>query len=56
MGTVMIFEGAPYFISPEKMKKYLKNIIELSDEELRRLGLIAMLVGLVLVYIATRTA
>lgn len=50
MGMVMIVEGAPYFIFPERVKPWLEKIIETPDATLRRIGLGLMAVGLVLVY------
>jgi uncharacterized protein YjeT (DUF2065 family) len=51
IGMVMILEGLPYFISPEKMKPWLLKILETPDHTLRRLAMVLMAVGLVLVYI-----
>jgi uncharacterized protein YjeT (DUF2065 family) len=51
MGMVMIVEGTPYFIFPERVKPWLGRIIETPDAALRRIGLGLMAVGLVLVYI-----
>jgi len=47
----MIVEGLPYFAFPEKMKTWIKQIIEIHDGALRRFGLILMLIGLGLIYI-----
>ena len=51
IGMVMIVEGLPYFAFPEKMKTWIKQIIEIHDGALRRFGLILMLIGLGLIYI-----
>jgi uncharacterized protein len=50
LGMVMILEGLPYFAFPEKMKPWLKRIMETPDRCLRRLGMVLMALGLVLVY------
>ena len=51
IGMVMIIEGLPYFAFPEKMKRWMLQIQEISDDTLRRFGLMLMLGGLVLAYI-----
>ena len=51
IGMVMIVEGVPYFIFPERIKHWLNKIIETPDATLRRIGLGLMAAGLVLVYI-----
>jgi hypothetical protein len=52
IGLVLIIEGFPYFLFPEKLKKYLSQIIAIPDIYLRGFGLMAMLFGLILLYIA----
>lgn len=51
LGMVMIVEGLPYFAFPEKMKRWMLQIQEISDDTLRRFGLMLMLGGLALAYI-----
>lgn len=51
IGMVMIFEGLPYFAFPDKMKQWIRQMVELPDALLRRLGFFLMLLGLGLVYI-----
>jgi len=53
IGTVMVVEGIPYFISPASMKVYFKKISEMSDENLRVLGFVSMTAGLVIVYLSS---
>ena len=55
IGTMMVIEGIPYFAFPEKMKSVLKQIQEMEPGALRVMGLLAMLVGLFLCYLAQRT-
>lgn len=50
IGMVMIIEGLPYFAFPEKMKSWMRQIQIMSDNTLRRMGLILMAVGLALAY------
>lgn len=54
LGMVMIIEGLPYFAVPEKMKTWVKKIIELPDSILRKFGFVLMLFGLLLVYLGRR--
>ena len=51
LGMVMIIEGLPYFAVPEKMKNWMLQIQAMSNDALRRLGLVLMAVGLLLTYI-----
>jgi uncharacterized protein YjeT (DUF2065 family) len=51
IGMVMIIEGLPYFVSPEKMKIWMQRIIKTPAPSLRRLGFGLMAAGLVLVYL-----
>ena len=50
IGMVMIVEGLPYFAFPEKMKVWVKKVLEIPDRSLRRFGLVLMMLGLWLVY------
>jgi len=54
IGMVMIVEGLPYFIFPEKMKSWMKKIIEMHEGALRWAGFTLMLAGLLLVYLGRR--
>jgi len=51
MGMVMIVEGLPYFAWPDKMKSWLKKMMDSPDGDLRKIGAAVMVVGLVLVYL-----
>jgi uncharacterized protein len=50
IGMVMIIEGLPYFAVPAKMKTWLQQIQAVSDDTLRRMGLVLMAIGLALTY------
>jgi uncharacterized protein YjeT (DUF2065 family) len=50
IGMVMVLEGLPYFAFPDKMKTWVKKVLEIPDRSLRRFGLVLMLLGLWLVY------
>ena len=54
IGMVMIVEGLPYFIFPEKMKSWMEKIIEMHEGALRWVGFTLMLSGLLLVYLGRR--
>ncbi|MBW2650390.1 MAG: DUF2065 domain-containing protein [Deltaproteobacteria bacterium] len=51
IGMVLIIEGLPYFAFPEKIKDYLMKVHELPGSTLRKLGLAAVITGLLLVYL-----
>ncbi len=51
VGMVMIIEGLPYFAFPDKMKTWIGKIIVSPSSSLRRLGLVLMALGLLLVYV-----
>ncbi|MCX5835302.1 MAG: DUF2065 domain-containing protein [Deltaproteobacteria bacterium] len=51
IGMVLIIEGLPYFAFPEKLKSYFQKIHTVPDSTLRIFGLLAMVVGLLLVYL-----
>ena len=55
LGMVMIVEGIPYFAFPDKMKAWVRKVLEMPDLQLRRTGLILMGLGLFLVYIGKRS-
>ncbi|MFZ7113454.1 MAG: DUF2065 domain-containing protein [Desulfatiglandales bacterium] len=51
IGLVLLLEGIPYFVFPEKMKKWMRTIQELPDSQLRVMGFVAMCVGLIIAYL-----
>jgi uncharacterized protein YjeT (DUF2065 family) len=51
LGMVLIVEGIPYFAFPDKMKKWMALIQETNDRQLRVMGLAAMGIGLIVVYL-----
>ncbi|HAR34037.1 MAG TPA: DUF2065 domain-containing protein [Desulfobacter sp.] len=52
MGMIMIVEGLPYFISPNKMRQMVTMILQMPEGTLRRFGFFMMLAGLVVLYLA----
>jgi uncharacterized protein YjeT (DUF2065 family) len=53
IGMVLILEGIPYFAFPDRLKSYLNRLIDVPDTTLRIMGSIAVIVGLLLVYLGT---
>jgi len=51
IGMVMILEGLPYFAFPERMKGWVRKIIEMPESALRRMGMVLMGIGLLLIYL-----
>jgi len=54
LGMVLIIEGIPYFVFPEKMKAFLAKISGVPESTLRILGMGAIVVGLILLYLGRR--
>jgi uncharacterized protein YjeT (DUF2065 family) len=54
VGMLMIIEGLPYFAFPEKMKFWIQKILVTPEGALRRLGLVLMSIGLLLVFLGRR--
>jgi len=52
LGLALLFEGLPYFLWAEKMPRFLLLLATKPPSMLRRLGLTAMLGGLLLIYLA----
>ncbi len=51
LGLALILEGMPYFIAPGSIKKTLELIKEQPEKFLRLFGLMAMLSGVILLYV-----
>jgi len=51
LALLLIVEGVLPFLSPEGLRKTLVTIHQLSDSQLRFVGLTSMLLGVVLLYI-----
>jgi len=49
LGLAFIIEGIPYFVFSERMPRILISIIERGPRQLRILGMIAMIFGLLLI-------
>jgi len=55
VGMVMILEGMPYVAAPQAMKEWLVKISEMDTGVLRTLGLVSMLGGLFICWLAQGT-
>ena len=53
LGMVFVVEGLPYFAFPDKIKAYLRRLVEIPDATLRILGAAAVVLGLLFVYFGT---
>ena len=52
IGLILVIEGLPYFAFPDKMKNWMKMIMEIPDSQLRIIGFFSMCAGLFLVYLS----
>jgi len=50
VGAVLVIEGIPYFVAPEKVKILLSKISETENKTLRIIGSIMIISGLFIVY------
>jgi uncharacterized protein YjeT (DUF2065 family) len=55
IGLILILEGLPYFAFPGVFKKWIRTVLEMPEGQLRIYGLVSMLLGLLLVYLARRS-
>ena len=55
IGLILVLEGLPYFASPHRFKQWIGKVLEMTESQLRVYGLISMLIGLLLVYLARRS-
>ncbi len=51
IGVLLVIEGIPYFAFPKKVKGWSLSIQEVPDKNLRILGLVSMLIGLLTIFI-----
>jgi len=54
-GLVLIVEGLPYVAAPEAMQNWLKKLCDLNPNQLRAMGLVAMVIGLVICFVVQKT-
>jgi hypothetical protein len=51
LGLAFILEGLPYFLFAERMPSVLRALLEQPPAVLRIMGVVAMLAGLVFIYV-----
>ena len=54
LGVVLILEGIPYFAFPRRVKQWALILQEIPERTLRVMGLLSMMAGLLLLYVARR--
>ena len=54
LGMVMVVEGLPYFAFPEKMKVWVRQILDMPAASLRKFGFVLMFTGIFLVFLGRR--
>ena len=54
LGLALILEGIPYFAFPEKIKGWLVRVMGTPASQLRRLGLLTILIGAIIIYFSQR--
>ncbi len=55
IGLVFVLEGLPYFVFPEAMQRWLRQLLEMQPSQLRFMGLLAMAFGLFLCFLTQRS-
>ncbi|BCA79599.1 DUF2065 domain-containing protein [Desulfuromonas sp. AOP6] len=53
LGVVLVFEGMPWFVSPEATRRVLREMLRVPGKSMRLMGFLLMLTGLFLVYLGT---
>ncbi len=55
IGLVLVLEGLPYAVMPEKMQAWLRQLLAATPGQLRVMGVLAMAAGFLLCYLTQRT-
>ncbi len=56
VGMVLIVEGLPYAVAPEKMREWLTTLSELPPATMRTFGFVSLGCGLLICWIVQKTA
>ncbi|MCP4343264.1 MAG: DUF2065 domain-containing protein [Desulfobulbaceae bacterium] len=56
IGLVLILEGLPYVVAPEAMQDWLKKLSGVAPSQLRSIGLFAMVIGLLIIFVVQKTS
>ncbi len=51
VGLIFVLEGLPYVASPEAMRNWLRQLVNMEPSQLRFMGLVAMTVGFTLLWL-----
>lgn len=54
IGLMLIFEGVMPFLNPQSWRKMFSLVLQMNDADLRRMGLITMISGLILIFIVSQ--
>ena len=54
LALLLVLEGILPFLSPERLRRILRLVDNMGDQQLRFVGITSMLLGLVLLYIVNR--
>ncbi len=54
VALMLVFEGMLPFLSPGLWRETFRRLTELSDGQIRFIGLTAMLIGLIILYFAAK--
>jgi hypothetical protein len=52
IALVLVIEGILPFLSPDRFRKTLEMVSQIDDGAIRKMGLMTMLLGLVVLYLA----
>ena len=56
LGLVLVLEGMPYVAAPEAMQDWLKKLSGIRPGQMRSMGLFAMVIGILIIFIVQKTA
>ncbi|MDA8161373.1 MAG: DUF2065 domain-containing protein [Desulfobacteraceae bacterium] len=54
LGLILVIEGIPYFVFPDKMKAFMRELEKTPTNILRWIGFIIMILGLGICYLTQR--
>ncbi len=56
IGLVLVLEGLPYVAAPEAMRDWLKKLSDMHPMQLRLMGIVAMIIGLIICFVVQKTS
>lgn len=56
IGLVLVLEGMPYVAAPEAMQDWLKKLSGIRPDHLRSMGLFAMGIGILIIFVVQKTS